>query len=149
MSRLISGSSQKSVISADFMAKKRSREQLAKVLRPVDHVPLLQLPSDKPWRDRVVAFLEEHDMNQRDLADWIGVAQSVVSNVLSDTNRQFRPRHEVVGKIAEAVGIGLPVSARIEMAVKRAQEAGHPEVAEGAALNLEAVVEHLLRRDKR
>jgi predicted XRE-type DNA-binding protein len=130
------------------MAKKRSRDQLAKVLRPVDHVPLIELKSDKPWREKVWAFLESHDMNQQDLAEWIGVAQSVVSNVISDTNKQFKPRHEIVGKISEAVGIGLPVAARMDLAVQRAQDAGHPEVADAAALSLEALIEHLLRQKK-
>lgn len=133
------------MISADFMAKKWTREKLAKVLKPVGNVPLVMLPSDKPWRDKVHAFLKQNEMTQQDLADWVEMSQGSLSDVISDSNVRFKPRHEYVGKIGEAVGIGLPDQARIELAVIRLQEAGYPEQVESTAFNLEAIIEKIER----
>jgi hypothetical protein len=147
MSRTTSGAEKKAVISADFMGKRRSREQLSKLLHKVDSEATDDLPSDKPWRDAVLAYLEANEITQETLGQWVGTSQSVVSNVLSEANKQFTPRHPFVRRIGAATGIGLPVTARIELAAKAAIEAGHLEVAQAAALNMEAMLEHL-RRNK-
>lgn len=142
MSRTSAKAVDKVVISADFVGKKRTADQLAKLLRPVKDVPLLDLPSDKRWRDAVHAYLEEHKINQEQLAKWIGTSQGVVSNIISDGNRQFHKRHEFVGRIGHAVGIGLPLAARLWLAAERAIDAGHPDVAVAAERFIEVMLEN-------
>ena len=130
------------------MAKKRSHEDLAKLLRPVSQVSLIELPTDQPWRAAVLAFLERHEMTQTDLGTWVGVSQSVISNMLNEGNKGFQPRSEYVGRVGAAVGVGLPVSARVEQATRRLLDSGHSAAASGAAVQLEALVEHLAGRKR-
>lgn len=76
----------------------------------------------------------------------MSASQSVISNLISDENKSFRPRSEYVARVGEATGIGLPVTARIELAAHRLADAGHREAAAAAALQLEALVEHLVSK---
>jgi predicted XRE-type DNA-binding protein len=130
------------------MAKRRSHEDLAKVLRPVDQVPIEELPTDRPWRQEILEWLKRNEMTQTTLATWVGVSQSVISNMLNEKNQSFRARSEFVRKVGEATGIGLPITARAEVAMKRIVESGNEEASSAAALQIEALAEHVTTRHR-
>jgi predicted XRE-type DNA-binding protein len=130
------------------MAKRRSHDDLAKLLRPVDHVTVEELPTDQPWRREVLEWLRRNEMTQTTLATWVGVSQSVISNMLNEKNQSFRARSEFVRRVGEATGIGLPITARAEIAMKRIVESGNQEASSAAALQIEALAEHVTSRPR-
>lgn len=77
-----------------------------------------KLPTDKPWRDLVEARLRE-GLEQIDLADWIGTSQSAISQMLKRPDQ----RTWVVTPVSIALGIDLPMVARMELFMKQLDEA--------------------------
>lgn len=83
------------------------------MLEPVDHIEKRELPTDPVWRRDVERRMKDLGVGQKELGRWVGAAQPTIHYLLMGVARS-----EYVERISVALGVDLPLMAKLEIAAK-------------------------------
>lgn len=102
------------------MARKTAKAEppkLDELLPAVRHLAVQSLPFTPAWRKAARkrwVELTEIGVRQKEFAAWVGCAQGSISNLLGEKEPVFG-RHDYLERISTALGVPLPVRARIDI----------------------------------